>query len=106
MTVLVLCPPTSGIVGESLRGSNSPPPHRKARVREQDVDIDQTDDPVAATTDAEIIRMVLAGEQSAYAGLVRRYEGIAYRTAVVVAGSNDADDAVQEAFIRAYNYLD
>ena len=37
---------------------------------------------------------------------MRRHQGIAYRTAVLVAGPADAEDVVQEAFVKAYRALD
>ena len=42
---------------------------------------------------------------AAYEELVRRYQGIAHRTAFLVAGAADADDAVQVAFVKAYAAL-
>lgn len=42
---------------------------------------------------------------AAYEELVRRYQRVAVRTAYVVAGSSDAEDAAQEAFIKAYRAL-
>jgi RNA polymerase sigma factor (sigma-70 family) len=42
----------------------------------------------------------------AYEELVRRYQDVAVRTAYVVAGSaDDAEDAAQEGFVKAYNAL-
>ena len=43
---------------------------------------------------------------SAYEGLVQTYQGIAFRTAYLIAGSAaDAEDAAQEAFVKAYRAL-
>jgi RNA polymerase sigma-70 factor (ECF subfamily) len=43
----------------------------------------------------------------AYEELVRRYQDVAVRTAYVVAGSaDDAEDAAQEGFVKAYGALD
>jgi RNA polymerase sigma-70 factor (ECF subfamily) len=56
--------------------------------------------------DAEVIRAVLAGDVERYAILVRRYRGRYALYAARVAGSVDAgEDALQEAFIRAYDRL-
>ena len=56
--------------------------------------------------EAELIDRSKRGDTRAYAELVRRYQDIAGRTAVVITGrSADAQDAVQEAFIRAYRAL-
>jgi RNA polymerase sigma factor (sigma-70 family) len=42
----------------------------------------------------------------AYEELVRRYQDVAVRTAYVVAGSaDDAEDAAQDGFVKAYNAL-
>jgi RNA polymerase sigma-70 factor (ECF subfamily) len=62
--------------------------------------------PIAASsTDGELIERARRGEHDAYADLVRRYGMIAHRTAVLIAGPADAEDAVQEAFIRAFYAL-
>nr|MDT0667629.1 sigma factor [Micromonospora sp. DSM 115978] len=37
--------------------------------------------------------------------LVARYSAPAYRTAALLAGTSDADDAVQEAFVKAFAAL-
>jgi RNA polymerase sigma-70 factor (ECF subfamily) len=59
-----------------------------------------------AADDAEVIRAVLEGDVERYATLVRRYRVRYGRYAAQVAGSPDAgEDALQEAFIRAYDRL-
>jgi RNA polymerase sigma-70 factor (ECF subfamily) len=55
--------------------------------------------------DAELIERARVGEVGAYAELVRRYQDVAVRTAHVVAPDGDAEDAAQEAFIKAYRAL-
>lgn len=45
------------------------------------------------------------GDPAAFAVLVRRYGGIARRTAVVLGAGADADDVVQEAFVKAFRAL-
>jgi len=45
------------------------------------------------------------GERSAFAELVRRYLPIAQRTALLLGAGSDADDVVQEAFVKAYRGL-
>jgi len=42
----------------------------------------------------------------AYETLVRRYQDAAVRTAYVIAPDGDAEDAVQEAFVKAHRALD
>ena len=56
--------------------------------------------------DDELIERARRGEVDAYDELVRRYREIAVRTATVVGGSaDDAEDAAQEAFVKAYAAL-
>ena len=45
------------------------------------------------------------GDRDAFAELVRRYMPIAHRTAVLLGAGSDADDVVQEAFVKAYRGL-
>jgi RNA polymerase sigma factor (sigma-70 family) len=45
------------------------------------------------------------GDVAAYGELVRRYQHDARRTAAAVGGLSIADDAAQEAFVRAYGSL-
>jgi len=59
-----------------------------------------------ATPDAIIIRRVLAGEVDAFALIVDRYHARCLRVAMHVLGDADeAEDAVQDAFVRAYRHL-
>jgi RNA polymerase sigma factor (sigma-70 family) len=56
--------------------------------------------------DDELIERARRGEPNAYDELVRRYRDVAVRTAYVVAGSTaDAEDAAQDAFVKAYAAL-
>jgi len=55
--------------------------------------------------DAELIERAREGEVMAYESLVRRYQDAAVRTAHVIAPDGDAEDAVQEAFVKAYAAL-
>jgi RNA polymerase sigma factor (sigma-70 family) len=55
--------------------------------------------------DAELIERARSGEVAAYAELVRRYQDVAVRTAHVISPDGDAEDAAQEAFIKAYRAL-
>jgi RNA polymerase sigma factor (sigma-70 family) len=53
-----------------------------------------------------LVERARRGDTAAYEELVHRYQGIAFRTAYVVAGSAaDAEDAAQEAFVKAYRAL-
>jgi RNA polymerase sigma-70 factor, ECF subfamily len=56
--------------------------------------------------DGEVVRAVLAGDTERYAELVGRYRDRYARYAARMLGSADAaEDAVQDAFIRAYDQL-
>ena len=55
--------------------------------------------------DAELIERARQGEVMAYEELVRRYQDVAVRTAHVISPDGDAEDAVQEAFVKAYAAL-
>lgn len=56
--------------------------------------------------DGVVVRAVLAGDVNQYAVLVRRYQSRYARYAARLLGSVDeAEDAVQDAFVRAYNQL-
>ena len=56
--------------------------------------------------DGELVRRARRGEVSAYEELVRRYQGVAHRTAYLVTGETaEAEDAAQSAFIKAYAAL-
>ncbi len=49
-----------------------------------------------------VIARVRAGEPEAYAELVRAHTGIAIRAARALGAGADAEDVVQQAFIKAY----
>ena len=54
----------------------------------------------------ELIARAQRGDTHAYTELVHRYQGIAFRTAYVVAGdAADAEDAAQDAFVKAWRAL-
>jgi RNA polymerase sigma factor (sigma-70 family) len=53
--------------------------------------------------EAELVERARSGDDAAFDELVRRHEGIALRTAYVIAGNrSDAEDAAQTAFVKAY----
>jgi len=57
-------------------------------------------------TDGEIVRAVLAGDVERYATLVCRYRDRYARYATRMLGSRDAaEDAVQDALVRAFDHL-
>lgn len=54
----------------------------------------------------ELIQRAKSGDQAAYSALVKMHQGVAFRTAyVVTGGADDAEDAAQEAFLKAYRAL-
>ena len=56
--------------------------------------------------DSRLVARCAAGDRAAYGELMRRYREVAYRVAYAVMGDQDqAEDVVQEAFLRAYNAL-
>lgn len=53
-----------------------------------------------------ILDKILAGEQSAYAELVNKYKSYAYTIAMRILQSRpEAEEAAQDAFIKAFNHL-
>lgn len=57
--------------------------------------------------DAELVELAKGGDVRAYGELVDRYREIAFRTAYLMArNSADAEDATQDAFVKAYYALD
>jgi RNA polymerase sigma factor (sigma-70 family) len=55
--------------------------------------------------DVELIARAQSGEVMAYEELVRRYQDVAVRTAHIVSPDGDAEDAAQDAFVKAYAAL-
>jgi RNA polymerase sigma-70 factor (ECF subfamily) len=61
---------------------------------------------VTVQSDAALVRRVLDGETEAFADLVARYRDRLARYAVRMLGNHaDAEEAVQDAFVRAYRSL-
>lgn len=59
-----------------------------------------------SSDDAAVVRRAAGGDESAYEELVTRHRALARRTAVLLGAGDDADDVVQEAFVKAYRRLD
>ncbi len=58
------------------------------------------------TDDHSILRLVLAGDKNAYGALVVRHSQSVFRVAFRITGNEeDAEEAVQEAFLRGYQRL-
>jgi RNA polymerase sigma-70 factor, ECF subfamily len=55
--------------------------------------------------DADLIARARTGDVAAYEAIVRRYQDVAIRTAHLICPETDADDAVQDAFLKAYDAL-
>jgi RNA polymerase sigma-70 factor (ECF subfamily) len=54
----------------------------------------------------ELVERARRGDEAAYEELVRMYQGIAFRTAYLLAGSAaDAEEAAQDGFVKAYRAL-
>jgi RNA polymerase sigma factor (sigma-70 family) len=62
-------------------------------------------DPDSGSSDGELVTRARRGELDAFGELVRRHEAMAVRVATVVCGAAGAEDAAQEAFVRAYRSL-
>jgi RNA polymerase sigma factor (sigma-70 family) len=59
-----------------------------------------------ALTDEQIIAQAIAGRQSAYGMLVRKYERYVYTLALrFVKNREDADEIAQDSFLKAFRYL-
>lgn len=57
-------------------------------------------------SDIDIVNKVLQGDREAFRGIVERYQSYLYRTALAFLGSpEDAEDSLQEIFIKVYRYL-
>ena len=60
----------------------------------------------AGPEDAELLARLRGGDRDAYAELVTRHAPVAIRTAALLGAGGDAEDVVQEAFVKAYVALD
>ena len=62
--------------------------------------------PDAAEEDLRLIERVLGGDRQAFEALVRSHERRVFRVTLAVLGQvEDAEDAMQETFIKAYRHL-
>jgi len=62
--------------------------------------------PAATLEDAKLAERAREGDTAAYERLVRMHQAVAFRTAYLVTGdAPEAEDATQEAFVKAYRAL-
>lgn len=70
------------------------------------LEVSKVQDPVEAS-DQSLIAECLQGRTDAFGLLVRKYQDRLYRTMIALVGSReDAQDVVQDAFVRAFQNLD
>ncbi|MEV4080299.1 RNA polymerase sigma factor [Nonomuraea fuscirosea] len=55
--------------------------------------------------DDEAVTRSLDGDLAAYEVLVARYSALAHRTAAMLGAGDEAEDVVQEAFVKAFRHL-
>jgi RNA polymerase sigma factor (sigma-70 family) len=60
---------------------------------------------ISETDEVAILARVRGGETAAYAELVQLHAQVAQRTAVLLGAGSEADDVVQESFVKAYRAL-
>ena len=66
-----------------------------------------TIDPAVSSEESELVTRARAGEMSAFNDLVRKYERKIYRLAKnITQNDEDAEDVLQETFLKAYEHLD
>ena len=60
----------------------------------------------AVLDDDDAVRRARSGDLDAYEVLVTRYSAVAHRTAVLLGAGADAEDVVQDSFVKAFGALD
>src|ERR1035441_8253407 len=79
---------------------------RKMATESIPVEIPPPVDP-AVSEELELVSRARRGENSAFSTLLKRYEGKIFRLAMnITQNREDAEDVLQEAFIKAYEHLD
>jgi len=67
----------------------------------------QSDSSPAVTDDLELVSLARRGDPDAFPELVNRYQGKIYRLARhITQNEEDAEDVLQEAFLKAFAHLD
>ncbi|WP_223256645.1 RNA polymerase sigma factor [Micromonospora endophytica] len=61
--------------------------------------------PEVPLDDEDFVTRAQAGDLGAYEALVARHTASAYRTAVLLGAGSDAEDVIQEAFVKGYRKL-
>jgi RNA polymerase sigma-70 factor, ECF subfamily len=65
--------------------------------------VERIEDAALREHDDVLVEQARGGDARAYAGLVERYQEVAFRVAYLILGdAAEAEDATQEAFIKAY----
>ncbi|MDX3189825.1 sigma-70 family RNA polymerase sigma factor [Streptomyces sp. MN03-5084-2B] len=57
------------------------------------------------TDDDEVVARIRGGDPASYGTLVDRYTALAHRTAYLLGAGHEAEDVVQEAFVKAFRAL-
>jgi RNA polymerase sigma-70 factor (ECF subfamily) len=66
---------------------------------------DTSERPGCGPDDSALAVQARDGDLDAFAALVRRHQGLAVRTAWLAGAASDAEDAAQDAFVKAYRSL-
>ncbi|HEV7784118.1 MAG TPA: RNA polymerase sigma factor [Thermoanaerobaculia bacterium] len=79
----------------------------QTRILDDSAPAGSPDRPGGSLSDEEVVRRVLAGERSLFEILMRRYNRRLYRVARGIVGDDhEAEDVVQDAYVRAFHHLD
>lgn len=63
--------------------------------------------PIEIDNEAAVVAQARSGDAQAFSGLLQRYEGKIFRLALhITQNREDAEDVLQETFLKAYEHLD